>query len=66
MVQTPGHRQLTAEEVQRIAAIKAAEAAFLEELGQLPRGREVSLAVTKVEEAAMWGARAVTAGGAPS
>lgn len=58
---TPGHRELTSTEAQQIAAIKAAEAAFLEELDQLPRGREVALAVTKVQEAAMWAVRGVTA-----
>lgn len=63
---TPGHRELTPNEVERIAAIKDAEAAFLEVLDQQTPfderpNREISLAVTNIQQAAMWAVRGVTA-----
>lgn len=60
MPQTPGHRELTADQVERIAAIKDAGAALMEVLDIQPSGREVSLARTKVEEAVMWAVKGVT------
>lgn len=54
------HRQLTDNEIERIAAIKDAGNAMLEVLDiQIP-GRENSLAKTKVEEAVMWAVKGVT------
>ncbi len=58
---TPGHHSLTDNQVERIRAIKDAEAGFLEVLDLQPQGREVSIARTKVQEAAMWAVRAVSA-----
>lgn len=50
---------------QQLAAIENVTAAFADVLAQLdmhvPLGREKSLAVTKVEEAKMWAAKAVMA-----
>lgn len=60
MALTPGHRQLTENERERIAAIKDAANGFLEVLDIQPAGREISLAKTKVEEAAMWAVKGVT------
>lgn len=60
MPQTPGHRELTADQVERIRVIKDAGAVLMEVLDIQPSGREVSLARTKVEEAVMWAVKGVT------
>lgn len=54
------HRQLTENEIHRIAAIKDAGNALLEVLDIQQPGREISLARTKVEEAVMWAVKGVT------
>lgn len=59
MTATPGHRELTPNEVERIAAIEDAGAALLEVLDIQPTGREFSIARTKVEEAVMWAVKGI-------
>ncbi|WYK05479.1 hypothetical protein DWF04_006110 [Cereibacter sphaeroides f. sp. denitrificans] len=44
-----------------LKTVEDAAAAFLAVIGSLGTGRELSLAKTKIEEAAMWAAKHVTA-----
>ena len=60
MPQTPGHRELTADQVERIRVIKNAGAVLLAVLDAQSAAREVSLAKPKVEEAVMWAVEGVT------
>lgn len=57
---TPGHRELTENERERVAAIKDMGNAFLEVLDIQASCREISLAKTKIEEAVMWAVKGVT------
>lgn len=54
------YRQLTADDKARVDAIKQKAQELWNVLDQLPPGREVALAKTRVEESAMWGVKAVT------
>ncbi len=59
------HRQLTAEEVAAMGAVKAQGQALIDILGQLQArtpagGREFALAKTKAEEAVMWAVKGIT------
>lgn len=56
----PTYRELTSDETVAIDKIKNA-ASELEALIRLKTGREVSLAITKLEECVMWGVKAFTA-----
>lgn len=60
MAPTPGHRELSPNEVERISAIRDAGLGFMEVLDLQTPGREISLARTKVEEAIMWAVKGVT------
>ncbi|MBJ7318240.1 MAG: hypothetical protein JHC96_05535 [Brevundimonas sp.] len=59
MTATPGHRELSPNQIERIAAIKDAGAGLMEVLDVQPAGRELSIARTKVEEAIMWATKGV-------
>lgn len=56
-MKTPHHHELNSDQAERIVRIKAAEGAFLDVLRELKPGRETALAVTNVEQAAMWAIR---------
>jgi hypothetical protein len=55
------YRVLTEAERGRIVALKAAGAAFIALCREVGSSREMSLAVTNVEQAVMWAVRHVTA-----
>lgn len=55
------YRVLTEEEKAAMVEIKDLGAALLAKLGGLGRSRELSIAITKTEEAVMWGVKHITA-----
>lgn len=72
MGNTPGHRDLTENEITDIKALKEAEKDYIRHLetvgshyaqGKGP-GRELALAKTKVQEATMWAVKGITEAGA--
>jgi len=54
------YRTLTADEKEQMQALKDAGLALYELLDSLDGGREITLAKAKVEEAVMWGVKAIT------
>lgn len=56
---TPGHRQLTANQIDRVRDIKDAGEVFLGVIRDAVMGREAALATTKAEEAVMWAVKGV-------
>ncbi len=50
----PGHAVLTDEQKVQMAHIKTLEAGFIQVCKDLGGSRELSLAITKMEEASMW------------
>ncbi|MNU42685.1 hypothetical protein D3C71_314500 [compost metagenome] len=56
---TPGHRRPTANQIDRVADIKAAGEAFVAAIDGAVMGREASLAKTNAEQAVMWAVKGV-------
>lgn len=56
------NRELTPNEVAQINAVKDAAESLWELFDSLGASRELSIAKTKIEEAAMWGTKAITSG----
>lgn len=54
------YRELNSEEKNNISEIKTRAETVLEILNSLPKSRESSLAITKLEEAVMWGVKGIT------
>lgn len=57
------HRRLDEAEQADVDAIKDGARRLEMDLEALPNGREKALALTKLEEAVMWGVKAASAGG---
>lgn len=55
------YRQLTEDEIALIAKIKDQGEEFIALFAGLPKSREYSLAITKLEEAVMWGVKGASA-----
>ncbi|MND22319.1 hypothetical protein D3C80_126950 [compost metagenome] len=56
---TPGHRPLSANQIDRVAAIKAAGEVFIDAIRDAVMGREAALATTNAEQAVMWAIKGV-------
>lgn len=54
------YRELSAEEKATIADFKIKGQAFIDDCEALGKSRELSLAITKIEEAVMWAVKHVT------
>jgi hypothetical protein len=55
------YRVLTDEEKAQMVALKDMGAAFIAKCNEIGKSRELSLAITKAEEAVMWAVKHVTA-----
>lgn len=55
------YRVLSDEEKAQMVALKDLAAAFISKCNEIGKSRELSLAITKAEEAAMWAVKHVTA-----
>ncbi len=54
------YRVLTDEEKAQMVSLKDIGAAFIAECQEIGASRELSLAITKMEEAVMWAVKAIT------
>lgn len=54
------YRMLSEEEKQFMVAIKDKGLEFAELIENMPKSREASLAITKIEEAVMWAVKSIT------
>jgi hypothetical protein len=54
------YRELTPEEKLRVDKIKFLERAFIAKCNEIGGGREMSLAITNMEQASMWAVKAIT------
>jgi hypothetical protein len=55
------YRVLTDEEKAQMVALKDMGAAFIAKCNEIGKSRELSLAITKAEEAVMWAVKSITA-----
>lgn len=55
------YRVLTDVEKQQMLELKDMQAAFIAKCNEIGKSRELSIAITKAEEAAMWAVKHVTA-----
>lgn len=56
-----GYRVLSPEEKQHMLEVKDLGALFIDKCKKMGSNRELSIAITKVEEAVMWAVKAITA-----
>lgn len=55
------YRELSEDEKQLIAACKARGQEYIDFLNNLPKSREISLALTNAEQSVMWAVKGLTA-----